>query len=278
DNTIRIWDSTTGATLCIIRSDESLVTGFAFSSTGKLLVCGYVDSTIKVWDTSLGSLLRTFEDEHFIKAVAFSANDKMMRPFEGSLRFSPTSKFLTLSCYSRVWIWDCETGSLLHIFPERHSTIIAFSPDSKQMASLVYKGAAILRDPISGSVLRQFEGHDSHFSCVAFSPDNKRLALGYRYQGEVRIWDVETSELLNTHISHSHAIKAVALPPDGNLIAFASEDHMIQIWDLITDEVRETLKVDSSIQTLSFSETGLFLNTDKDQRHASCSRLTIRVY
>jgi len=84
---------------------------------------------------------------------------------------------------------------------------------------------------------------------VAFSPDGKRLISGSRdkkalgeilqyrfgYTGRsngvtVRLWDVETGELLQSMSDHADDVSSVAYSEDGSFIASASEDTTVKIW------------------------------------------------
>jgi WD40 repeat protein len=65
---------------------------------------------------------------------------------------------------------------------------------------------------------------------VAFSPDGRRLVTG----GEgntVKIWDVETGQVLQTLRGHSGDVYTVAFSPDGRWVASGGEDSTVKVWD-----------------------------------------------
>ncbi|MFB2975664.1 protein kinase [Microseira sp. BLCC-F43] len=94
-----------------------------------------------------------------------------------------------------------------------------------------------LKSQISNSLcLRTLTGHRGLFSgvnCVAISPDGKILASGSDDK-TIRLWHIETGEVIATLFGHTNFVQSVAFSPDGTVLASGSDDKTIKLWDLQT--------------------------------------------
>jgi WD40 repeat protein len=94
---------------------------------------------------------------------------------------------------------------------------------------------------------------------VAFSPDSRRLATGGD-GNTVKIWDVQTGDLLETLGGRGGDIYAdicaVAFSPDGPWIASAGEDSTVLVWDGRTGELVRTFRGHTGlVSSLAFAFT-----------------------
>lgn len=61
--------------------------------------------------------------------------------------------------------------------------------------------------------------------------------------------------LVRTLTGHSHAVRAVAVTPDGQRAVSASGDHTVKVWDLETGKLFTTFTSDGSAKCCAFSDS-----------------------
>jgi len=110
---------------------------------------------------------------------------------------------------------------------------VAFSPDSKLLASASYDKTVKVWDVATGACQQTLKGHSSWVSSVVFSPDLKLLASA-SYDKTVKVWDAATGACQQTLEGHSYSVSSVAFSPDLKLLASASYDKTVKVWDVAT--------------------------------------------
>ncbi|MCX7611000.1 MAG: serine/threonine protein kinase [Ignavibacterium sp.] len=107
--------------------------------------------------------------------------------------------------------------------------------------------------------LQESIGHTSVINSVAFSPNGKILASG---SGDktIKLWDVQTGNLIRTLEGHNRWVTSVTFSPDGKILASGSVDKTIKLWDVETGELIRTLEGHNvDVWSVSFSPDGKIL-------------------
>lgn len=94
---------------------------------------------------------------------------------------------------------------------------------------------------------------------IAFSADDRLLATGDG-NGDVRLWQVEDGEQLQTLTGHGGWVRSLVFSPDGNTLLSGSDDETIRCWDVKTGNCSTILEGHSSgVRAIALSPDGRIL-------------------
>lgn len=111
---------------------------------------------------------------------------------------------------------------------------VAFSPDSKTLATGNWDATIKLWDAGTGKNTATFNGHTSEVRSVAFCSDGKTLASAGGRDLTVKLWDVASGNNTATLQGHKEIVHCVAFSPNGKILASGSWDKTIMLWDVAT--------------------------------------------
>ncbi len=261
DQTLTLWDATSGKEVRTFTGHQGAVTSVAFSPDGRMALSGSSDSTLRLWEVASGHELHATESLGWkVTSVAFSPDGKFVvsaaddnqvklwalpkmervRAFAGhswrvtSVAFSPDGNFsLTGSEDDSLKLWDVAKGQEVRSFRNGLAdvTCVAFSPDGRFGLSGSRDKAVKLWNLASGRVVQQFDGHSQPVRSVAFTHDG-RFAVSASEDGTIKVWDLGTGKEFRTFRGHTAAVTSVAVSPDGHNLASSSTDGSVRIWQL----------------------------------------------
>ncbi|KAF2785655.1 beta transducin-like protein HET-D2Y, partial [Melanomma pulvis-pyrius CBS 109.77] len=148
-----------------------------------------------------------------------------------------------------------EWGACLQTLEGHSSNVnsVAFSHDSKRLASASQDSTVKIWDASSGACLQTLKGHSNAVNSVAFSYDSKQLASASQ-DSTVKIWDASSGACLQTLKGHSSYVNSVAFSHDSTRLASASYDRTVKIWDASSGACLQTLEGHSSdVNSVAFS-------------------------
>ena len=209
DGNVRLWDPATGRPLGLLGQHTHFAFALAFHPGGRLLASGGDDGDIQIWDTVTRSLVRNLQKSNdTIYALAFSPDGRILASGHG---YPPLEEVSHMRGRGSVRCWEAATGRLLCILSghTQNVTGVAFSPDGSTLAS------------VSGSTIAVPQ--------AASKP------------GELILRSTRTGKIMKKIVGHGGPLAGLAYHPDGKLIATASWDRTVKIWDVITGDLRQSL-------------------------------------
>ncbi len=198
-----------------VKKDSDII-ALTFSSDGKKLATGSMDTTVQLWDAVKNKKLRTFKGHTgWVTTVAISSDEKYMASGDTE---------------SIVRIWDTKTGSELAVLQDHKGCILAltFSPDGKTLASASADGTIQFWNPTSGELISVFANdHTESVSDVVFSGDGRNIAR-VMFNGKVIQNDIETGDEISTFIPDTKkALTNSVISSDTSLLATYDLDNVI---------------------------------------------------
>jgi WD40 repeat protein len=130
----------------------------------------------------------------------------------------------------RAWEWQylkrlCHSDLLTVGSPVAGYSTIVYTADGKYLATAGIDNAVLLVNVARGEIARTFHGHSSSVFALAFSHDGRHLATGSleegKIKGQVKVWDVDSAQVVFTVPGPPDGVTALAASPDGKLLAFA---------------------------------------------------------
>ncbi|MEG4987323.1 serine/threonine protein kinase [Microcoleus sp. BR0-C5] len=102
-------------------------------------------------------------------------------------------------------------------------------------------------------------GHSSFVNSLAISPDGKILASG-SWDKTIKIWNLETTELIGTLTGHSDRVNSVAISYDGKMLVSGSSDETIKFWNLHSGDLLCTFPGHSmEVNSVAINPKGLVI-------------------
>ncbi|KAI5793511.1 hypothetical protein FPQ18DRAFT_170335 [Pyronema domesticum] len=109
---------------------------------------------------------------------------------------------------------------------------LSLSTDDRMLAS-ASNGSLKIWNIRTGACIRTFEC--GYALCCSFLPGDKIVVVGTK-TGEVEMFDVASSQLLETIQAHEGAVWSLQVHPDGKSLVTSSADKSAKFWDFVVEE------------------------------------------
>jgi TIR domain/WD domain, G-beta repeat len=166
DQTIKIWNTATGAMVHMLPGHNDAVTAVVYSPDGKTIVSGSIDGTVRTWDADTGQQLRILRGKpgQQILAVAVSPDGR---------------RIAAAGSGDTVTIWSTQDFQARSVSTQLSAVdALAFARDSRRLAVGGSDSSIQMWDTDALQMLPALAGHSGNIRALVYSPDGRRLASG----------------------------------------------------------------------------------------------------
>jgi WD40 repeat protein len=269
------------------------VRALTYAPDGKMLASGSWDGAVKIWGPRTGAEVAMLPGQKLpVRCLAFfpkdllaSGGERQVRIWEidreqvdhilpgqendvNELAVSPNGKWLATSNVARedkaiVKIWEWPLGQI-HEIPRHAATApcLAFSPDSKTLATGFQDGRILIWSVPSCKKLAGFKAHASDVLALRFNAKGDRLASAGRDR-VAKTWRWKESK--DEHVfnaeqvftGHGSEVHGLAFSPDGLLLGTGATDGTARLWEIGSGrEVATLLHRGYGVTSVAFAPDG----------------------
>ena len=210
-----------------------------FSPDGKLLLSETDHRpSVRLWDVEHGEEIHEFPGDE-IGGILGLWDNRGFSPC-GSYLACTAARTKELSYGEAICLWDVRRKEILTTLPFRHASKFAYSPCGSYLACGGEDPEGILlwdlkRREIYRRLSLPTGCQETH--ALTFSACGRYLAFGAAWEHgfqkvPIHMWEVEAGKHIVTFWGHPTDVQGLAFSPNNQLLASASFDGSILLWDL----------------------------------------------
>lgn len=160
---------------------------------------------------------------------------------------------------SKVKLWSTTSGFCFVTFSEHEApvTAVKFTPNASAVLSSSLDGTVRAHDLVRYKNFRTLvTPQPAQLTSLALDSSGEVVVAGAMDPFEVYIWSLQTGRLLDVLAGHEAPLSELAFSPSQGVLASASWDGTVKLWDVYKNECVETLEMPADVLAVSFRPDG----------------------
>ncbi|KAJ8593407.1 WD40 repeat-like protein [Rhizopogon salebrosus TDB-379] len=247
DQTLCLWNLKDGAVLKRMKGHHNWVKALKISEDGKFIASGAGWGELMAWDGDTGEPLTEVirAHTHGVSSVDLSPDSLLL----ATVSYDKTMKFW------RTDTWDIQ-GAPINIGEGMHC--VRYSPSGELLAIATDESIQIWNPQIPhvSNYTAKFEAMDNRCqTSLAWTPDGTRLfSAGDQSNPTIYEWDTSSWKQVGVPWSgHTKGICILAINSTGTLIASASYDKDVRLWQLSNRQTIAIFRHSDPVRCVTFS-------------------------
>ena len=242
-----LWEMPDFTNIYTLSISQEKISSVAINATGEWIAFGATKlGQLLVWEWQSESYVLKQQGHYFdMNTLSYSADGQ---------------NIATGGDDGKVKVWNTTSGFCFVTFTEHSSAVSAveFVKQGQVLFSASLDGTVRAFDLVRYRNFRTFTSPTPvQFSALAVDPSGEVVAAGSKDSFEVFMWSVQTGKLLDVLTGHEGPISALAFSPTGNLLASASWDRSVRLWNVFgRSRAVEPLALSSDVLALAFRPDG----------------------
>ncbi len=244
DGVITLWDIAGSFVLDDIYTSLAEVHAAAFTPDSQTVVMGNATGKLQMWDVSSDPsyVVQVYDNFNGGNDAQFLPGDEQIVSFEPN--------WSNDEIFPELVVWDVETGDVRRVINPGHTYMpqtIDVSPDGRYVLSGTVVNAPgvnfgggehviVLSNLETGEVINRipFSPNDN-ILYVEFDPSSggdEPLRAIANWRGEIRLWNLETGEVIHSYNQGLDPVGTATFSADGQLIYAINHEGILRIWDV----------------------------------------------
>ncbi|OQA12912.1 MAG: WD domain, G-beta repeat [bacterium ADurb.Bin363] len=235
NETVKIWHKDKNYSFYgKLQRHKGLMRLIKFTPHETNLVSASSDGTVIFWHMATGEITKKMELKgEDLKTLAFSPSGSLMATFSGENILASGGKDKEI----RIWYLREKMESFIIGRHEQTIDTLCFNNSGKFLVSGGMEGKIYIWDIEKKELIKILKGHEGGITSLCFSSFDRIISGSY--DGTIKIWTFEGEEV---SLKTEWSVNNISLRTDGKLFASATNNGLIQLWDIPGTSVPTLLK------------------------------------